>query len=228
MQRKPVSVRLFKGPSHPPPPPASTRPFPRRRTLPQMGRALWVTRLPSYWPDSAVGRALDVVGGLVVSVGTDTVVVGVGMSGELATSPRRPAGLVRLHGASVWRSRAAVRSGSRRSRTRRRGPLRGARSVAHRTRPAPHAFHQLAAALAPLLPEVLEVLLGATGQFSELLLRTGHHDLLVDAGTRAGTLEPVARCRAPARAELRDGHLRLECPAGQGAMRLRASATTPR
>jgi hypothetical protein len=63
--------------------------------------------------------------------------------------------------------------------------LRVARSVTTGTGPAAHCFHQLVAALAPLFPEVLEVLLGATGQLGELLLWTGHCDLLLDEGTRA-------------------------------------------
>ena len=60
--------------------------------------------------------------------------------------------------------------------------LRVARRVTRRTGPAAHCFHQLVAALAPLLPEVLEVLLGAAGQLGELLLWTGHSDLLLDVG----------------------------------------------
>ena len=112
--------------------------------------------------------------------------------------------------ASVWRSCAAGRSGSRRSRTRRRGPPRGCPARHPPNGTAPHSLHQLVAALAPLLPQVLEVLLGAAGQLGELLLRTGHRDLLV-GGALGGRARTGWLSRAPVRAGSGDEHPRPKC-----------------
>jgi hypothetical protein len=57
-----------------------------------------------------------------------------------------------------------------------------ARCGCRRRGPVAHSVHQLGAPLVSLLPQVLDVLLGAAGEFGELLPGTGHGLRLLELG----------------------------------------------